>query len=84
MILVIVIHMSNFYCRAYGDISNVSYLGATIFNGLARISVPIFFMISGALLIKGEHDDKKYKKEKEVSFTLEIFCLSADFLCGIY
>ena len=62
MILVIVIHMSNFYCRAFGDISNVSYLGATIFNGIARISVPIFFMISGALLIKGEHDDKKYKK----------------------
>lgn len=62
MILVIFIHMSNFYCRAFGDISDISYMGATIFNGLARISVPIFFMISGALLIKGEHDDKKYKK----------------------
>ncbi len=62
MILVIVIHLSNYYCRAFGNISELSYLGATIFNGLARISVPIFFMISGALLIKGEHDDKKYKK----------------------
>lgn len=62
MILVIVIHMSNFYCRAFGGITSSSYLGATIFNGLARVSVPIFFMISGALLIKEEHDKVKYKK----------------------
>ena len=62
MFLVIVIHVSNVYCRDYSNLSNISYFGAVIFNSLARISVPIFFMISGALLIGKEYDFKKYKE----------------------
>ena len=51
-ILVIVIHVANVYCRAFTSIEQVNYVGAVIFNAIARISVPVFFMISGALLIK--------------------------------
>ena len=62
-ILVIVIHIANVYCRAYSNITEVNYIGAVIFNTIARISVPIFFMISGALLIKEtSFDMKKYLK----------------------
>lgn len=62
-ILVIVIHVANIYCRAYASIDDINYIGAVIFNAIARISVPIFFMISGALLIKNsEFDMKKYFK----------------------
>ena len=62
-ILVIVIHVANVYCRAYTNIEQINYIGAVIFNSLARISVPIFFMISGALLIKeANFDMKKYLK----------------------
>ena len=60
-ILVIVIHVANVYCRAYTNIDSVNYIGAIIFNTIARVSVPIFFMISGALLIKpSEFNIKKY------------------------
>lgn len=62
-ILVIVIHVANVYCRAYANIEQINYIGAVIFNAIARISVPVFFMISGALLIKDTNFDmKKYLK----------------------
>ena len=62
MFLVIVIHMSNYYCRNIDMISSFSYFGATIFNGIARLAVPLFFMISGALLINKTEDDQTTKK----------------------
>ena len=61
MFLVIVIHMANCYCRNFANISGFSFSIACIFNILARVSVPIFFMISGALLIP-----KKLTKEKYI------------------
>jgi surface polysaccharide O-acyltransferase-like enzyme len=62
MLLVIVIHVSNYYSRSFTDIDSFSYFFATIFNGLARVSVPIFFMISGALLIPKVDNFDQYKK----------------------
>ena len=62
MILVIIIHVSNVYCRKFDLISNSSYGIALTFNTLARISVPIFFMISGALLLDRKFDKAKYFK----------------------
>lgn len=62
MLLVIVIHVSNYYCRAYSSISVLSFDVAVVFNALARIAVPIFFMISGALLLPRPYDDKKNNK----------------------
>jgi surface polysaccharide O-acyltransferase-like enzyme len=61
MFLVIVIHVSNIYSRNYINISDFSYFFATFFSGLARVSVPLFFMISGALLLS-KKDDDSYKK----------------------
>ena len=62
MIMVVIIHVSNTYSRAYGTISNVSFFGSLVFNTISRISVPIFLMISGALLL-----DRKYNKKKYIS-----------------
>lgn len=50
-IMVICIHVSNYYSRAYGTISDASYIFSIIINGISRVAVPIFFMISGALLL---------------------------------
>ena len=76
MFLVIVIHVANYYCRAYSNISTISYFGAIIFNALARISVPIFFMISGALLLSKEYDSQKnFKRIIKMIITLTIFTL---------
>ena len=62
MIMVIIIHVANVYCRNYGIINNSSYLISLIFNTISRISVPLFFMISGALLLNQKFDKEKYKK----------------------
>ena len=61
MIMVIIIHIANYYCRSYSNISRVSYLGALIFNTISRISVPTFFMISGATLLNKKYDKCKNK-----------------------
>lgn len=50
-LLVICIHVSNYYSRGYGKISESSYIVSIIINGYSRVAVPIFFMISGYLLI---------------------------------
>ena len=51
--MVVCIHVSNYYCRGYGlgEVSDISYIIAVIWNGVSRVAVPIFFMISGALLL---------------------------------
>lgn len=62
MIMVIIIHVANVYCRSFDLISNKSYLAALIFNTICRVSVPIFFMISGALLLDRNFNKSKYLK----------------------
>lgn len=59
MIMVVIIHIANYYCRSLNSIDNFSYIGALIFNTISRISVPFFFMISGATLLSKEYDKKK-------------------------
>lgn len=58
-ILVIVIHVTNYFCRAYGKISDAEYWFALILDTFARVSVPCFFMISGALLLGREEPVQK-------------------------
>lgn len=76
MFLVIVIHLANCYCREMNYISNFSYLIACLFNGMARVSVPIFFMISGVLLIPKKHPKEKYlNRIKKMVIVLTIWTL---------
>lgn len=56
---VVCIHVSNYYCRGYAEISKSSYLFAVLIDGICRIAVPLFFMISGALLLPEAPDLKK-------------------------
>lgn len=60
MFFTIVIHVSNVYIYSFDKISNFNYLTAVFFNSMARICVPLFFMISGIFLLKEEYDRKKY------------------------
>lgn len=61
-ILVILIHVTNYYCRAYGIVGRGEYVFALILDMLARISVPCFFMISGALLLGRQEPLEKHGK----------------------
>lgn len=60
--MVILGHISNWYMREYPKLPMDSYVCALLFNGLCRISVPLFFMISGALILEQPTDYKKNNK----------------------
>lgn len=59
-LLVIIIHVTNYFCRAYGEISQGEYLFSLVLDTAARLSVPCFFMISGALLLGREEPLEKH------------------------
>jgi len=61
-IFVVLGHIANWYMREYPDIAMNSYMCGLLLNGICRISVPIFFMISGALLLEQNIDYKKNTK----------------------
>ncbi len=51
MFLVVVIHVSGQLTNVWGQIAESQWIIADIYGGLARVSVPLFFMISGYLLL---------------------------------
>ncbi len=51
MFLVVVIHVSGQLTNVWGQIPSSQWIIADIYGGLARVSVPLFFMISGYLLL---------------------------------
>ncbi len=60
---VILIHVCNLYSRSFGQISDGEYVFSVIINAMARTSVPIFFMISGATSLGSNYDFKKWIKK---------------------
>ena len=72
MFMVIVIHVSNVYSRSFGIISNKYYLVSLFYNTICRISVPLFFMISGALLL-----DRNFNKEKYIKRIIRFITIIA-------
>ena len=72
-IMVIAIHVCNIYNRAFPDISQFNYIIAAFINSFSRISVPIFFMVSGALMAGREPDLQKSLKRFLKYFLITIF-----------
>lgn len=58
---VVAIHVSNYYCRNIFDYNSSGYLWALFYNTISRISVPLFFMISGALMLNRDVPVKKLR-----------------------
>ena len=61
-VLVIMVHVANYYTRRTARLSPISYLGALTYNVIARVSVPVFFMISGVPLLSKPYNREKNKK----------------------
>ena len=61
-LMVIVIHVTNYFCRSYGAISFGEYVFAFSLNSISRISIPCFFMISGYLLLGRDESSSKILK----------------------
>ncbi len=50
-VLVVVVHVSGQITNVWGDVANGQWIIADVYGGIARICVPLFFMISGYLLL---------------------------------
>lgn len=73
-IMVMLIHIANYFCRAYGRISSHEYLFALVINTFSRVSVPCFFMITGALLLgRQESVSKCLKRAKHFAIVLVVW-----------
>lgn len=68
-VMVIVIHVSNYFCRAFPDIDKGEYLFALLLNTVSRVSVPCFFMLSGALLL-GKTERLKRNADRLLRFVI--------------
>ena len=68
-VMVILIHVTNYYCRAYTEISRGEYLFSLILDTISRVSVPCFFMLSGALLL-GRTERLKKNGERLLRFLM--------------
>ena len=60
---VVLIHVCNLYSRSFGQITEGEYVFSVVLNAMARTSVPVFFMISGATSLGSHYDFKKYVKK---------------------
>ena len=49
---VIILHTASDYVDQYGEISSSAWWSANIYNGLVRFCVPMFVLLSGALLLQ--------------------------------
>jgi len=58
--LVIILHVTNRYLIKISDISGIDSIILICINCITRISVPLFFMISGIVNITKNYDSKKY------------------------
>lgn len=61
-VMVIAIHVTNYFCRAYGEITQGEYLFSLVIDTLSRVSVPCFFMLTGALLLGRDEPLEKHVK----------------------
>lgn len=67
---VIMIHVSGPIVVDYGNVSNFDWNIANFYDAISRYSVPIFFMISGALLLNKDYRLMEFLKGKLIKIVL--------------
>lgn len=83
-ILVIAIHVSNYFCRAFGEIPKGEYLFSLVIDTAARVSVPCFFMLSGALLLGRDEPLGKHIKRLGRFVTVLVVWSAVYYVWNIY
>ena len=69
-VLVIAIHVTNYFCRAYGKIPQGEYLFSLALDTAARVSVPCFFHDFGEPLLLGRQESLKKHLRRFVRFLI--------------
>ena len=52
--LVVLVHASFFILYLWGDVPESHWMAGNVYDGIARVGVPLFLMISGVLLLGKE------------------------------
>ena len=79
---VIMIHSSAFY--VVRDIGSINFWFGTLLNSLSRIAVPLFVMVSGALMLDESYAFSIQKLAKHVKKMLLFFVFWSAFYCVIF
>ncbi|MHB8207651.1 acyltransferase, partial [Mucilaginibacter sp.] len=64
MFLVVILHTTSPLIMAYGKVPNTYWLIADFYNALARFGVPVFVMITGALLLSRDYELGDFLKRR--------------------
>jgi surface polysaccharide O-acyltransferase-like enzyme len=83
-IAIIVIHVSTVYFIQYGKISDLLWISANFISVLSRYAVPLFVMISGALLLGREMEIFEFYKKRTFRLVPAIIFWSLFFICFRY
>jgi surface polysaccharide O-acyltransferase-like enzyme len=64
MLMVVFIHTSSPLIMAYGKVPLSDWIWGDIYNALSRFGVPVFVMITGALLLRREYELSDFLKRR--------------------
>ena len=64
MFLVVILHTTSPLIMAYGKVPNNQWLIGDFYNALARFGVPVFVMITGALLLNRDYELSDFLKRR--------------------
>ena len=68
-------HTPGFYFLPYGDCGNAGYWGLLILNQVVKMAVPLFLMVTGALLLHKEEDIKSLLNRRVMRFAIAIIVI---------
>ncbi|MEW5831077.1 MAG: acyltransferase family protein [Chloroflexota bacterium] len=82
-LLVVMIHVNSQALRDWGEIPLSWWMVKNIFNATARIAVPLFFMVSGYLLLQKNEDIFVFFRKRGFKILLPFLAWSVIFLIAL-
>ena len=79
-LLVVVIHVSSPLLSRFGTISISDWWAGNIYDSIARIAVPLFLMVSGALLLGKEESIGDYLKKRVTKVLIPLLAWTVIYL----
>ncbi len=80
-ISVIFLHVAAPFVTKFGKISNTNWWWANTFDGLVRFCVPVFVMLTGALLLPRTHTLAAYLKKRLVKIVAPFIFWTIIYIC---
>lgn len=82
-IFIVIMHVIDFYFLSYEQVGNSFWQFINMFESSIRFAVPIFFMISGALLIKNFNESiKKFYEKRLLKIIIPYILISIIYSIG--